>query len=142
MNKEWWEYEGILEALEGDGKLPAGWFEDYSGDSRSSLTLGVSRVYRPNVIAQPMFTNLCLHKKFPGFRVDNGLVVEDVSSPEEAEKDGVGNPAQSDLDPGAHCSVTRDLSQIPRLVGITKIGTAEQWGKVMDQRILKAVLIS
>lgn len=142
LNKERWEYEGVLEALEGDGKLPAGWFEDYSGDSRSSLTLGASRVYMPNVIAQPMFTNLHLHKEFPGFRVDNGLVVEEVSSPEEAEKDGVGNSAQSDLNPGAHCSVTRDLSQIPRLVGIIEIGTAEQWGKVMDQRILKALLIS
>lgn len=80
LNKEKYEYKKVLEALEGDGRLPEGWFEPCSDGSGSSSTSGTSRVYRPKVIAQPVFSNLRLHKDYLGFRVEDNLVVEVVQS--------------------------------------------------------------
>lgn len=100
LNKEKYEYEKVLEALVGDGRLPEGWFEPCSDGSGSSSTSRASRVYRPKVIAQPVFSNLRLHNDYPGFRVEDNLVVEVVQSPEEEEdKAGLGNPSKPDPNP-------------------------------------------
>lgn len=70
LNKECFEYEEILVALEGDENLPKGWVEVNARDPSLPYVSDKARPYRPPIMRPPFRTNLRLHLTLPAFRLD------------------------------------------------------------------------
>lgn len=121
-NKERYEYEEAIEAMEGNGKLPAGWFEGPPEE--------VFQHFRPKVVAPLQLKNLRLRPGIPGFWVETRTPKEEETVGEEGDGSGLdGDPKQ---EVPTHELGKGDDDKSPLEM------TAQQWKKVMDHRVLNA----